>query len=48
MIKLFVHSPDRWDYQQDYLLACFELLKTDDKNEESVESCFNFICEVSD
>lgn len=43
MFELF--SPDRWDYYQDYLMACFEIIKGGDNT--CVESCYNFINEVS-
>lgn len=44
--ELLTEDPDRWDYYKDYLLACFELIKSGD-SDTTVESCLNFIKKVS-
>ncbi|KAG5676038.1 hypothetical protein PVAND_005893 [Polypedilum vanderplanki] len=42
--ELLEEDPDRWDYYQDYLLSCFELIKTGDNS--IINICFNFISEL--
>ncbi|XP_070505288.1 phagocyte signaling-impaired protein [Chironomus tepperi] len=39
--ELLQEDPDRWDYYQDYLLACFELVKEGDNS--VIDLSFNFI-----
>ncbi|KAL7041448.1 hypothetical protein ACKWTF_000782 [Chironomus riparius] len=42
--ELLQEDPDRWDYYQDYLLACFELVK--DGENSVIDLSFNFITDI--